>query len=299
MATVDILDAFGYKWAQDGTVEALTDTQWKAGWSFIGATPPSVEQFNKWGQIADEKSNYLYGQISSIFTAMGSVPAAGTATTLRDALRGRLIARRVFTGTQVYTPTVGTTSVDVLVVGGGGGGGGSQSTVAATAASGAGGGGAGWARRRITAAFSGVTITVGAAGIGGITTNPGTAGGTSSFGALLSATGGAGGPFGPQQSVASNASFTLGIASQGVGSLGDMNGDGEYGGWAFYASNPQSGKGGSSIFGGGGVWRTGYATGGDGQKPGAGGGGGNSPPSFGGATGGNGLQGVVIVDEYA
>lgn len=90
MATVDILAAFGYKWGQDGTVETLDEAQYKAGWSFIGATPPSVEQFNKVHQIQDEKSNYLYEQMVAIYAAAGVAPAAGTLTSLRQSLRRML-----------------------------------------------------------------------------------------------------------------------------------------------------------------------------------------------------------------
>lgn len=85
MATVNILPAFTYKWAQDGTAEAIDDAQYKAGWSFIGATPPSVEQFNKVHQVQDEKSNWLYSQMNAIFTAAGEVPSVGDVNSLRDA----------------------------------------------------------------------------------------------------------------------------------------------------------------------------------------------------------------------
>ena len=87
MAIVDILAAFSYKWAQDGTASALDDAQYKVGWSFIGATPPSVEQFNKVHQVADEKSNWLYGNMAAVFTAAGISPTAGNLLALRDALR--------------------------------------------------------------------------------------------------------------------------------------------------------------------------------------------------------------------
>lgn len=88
MATVNILQpAFGIKWAQDGTVEAIDEAQWRAGWSFIGATPPSVEQFNKVHQVQDEKSNWLYQQMLSIFTAGGETPTVGDLNSLRDATR--------------------------------------------------------------------------------------------------------------------------------------------------------------------------------------------------------------------
>lgn len=99
MAAVDILPAFTYKWAQDGTVEALDDAQYKTGWAFIGATPPSVEQFNKVHQIADEKSNYLYGQLKTIYDLTGVVPGAAVVTSLRDALRGTGLFQTAVPGT--------------------------------------------------------------------------------------------------------------------------------------------------------------------------------------------------------
>ena len=59
MAAVDLANVFGFKWAENGTVDVIDDSQWTAGWAFIGATPPSVEQFNKVFQIFDEKTNYI------------------------------------------------------------------------------------------------------------------------------------------------------------------------------------------------------------------------------------------------
>lgn len=69
MATVNIPAAFSYKWAENGTTEAIDDAQYKVGWAFIGATPPSVEQFNKVHQIADEKSNWLYQQMLAVVSS--------------------------------------------------------------------------------------------------------------------------------------------------------------------------------------------------------------------------------------
>lgn len=67
MATVNILQpAFSITWAEDGTVEAIDEAQWKAGWAYIGTIPPSVEQFNKVHQIHDQKSNWLYGRVGSL-----------------------------------------------------------------------------------------------------------------------------------------------------------------------------------------------------------------------------------------
>jgi hypothetical protein len=238
--------------------------------------------------VANGASTVLNANIS----AYASAPILAT-----PAANGRFIGRRVITSTQVYVPTPGTNFVNVTVAGGGGGGGGAQSTGSGNVASGAGGGGGGWAIKRITAGFAGVTITVGAGGAGGIITGASGNGQPSSFGALVSAGGGAGGPFGPQN--VATTPFTLGYAGGGGGSGGDVNFAGGYGGWAFYAPNPQSGKGGSSYGGEGGIWVTGYASGGSAVFYGGGGGGGNCPPSNGGATGGAGYQGVVIIEEYS
>jgi hypothetical protein len=99
MATVDILPAFDYEWAQLGAVEAIDENQWRAGWAFIGSVPPSVEQFNKFGQIFDQKSNYLYGQLKTIYDLTGVVPGAAVLSSLRDALRGTGLFQTAVAGT--------------------------------------------------------------------------------------------------------------------------------------------------------------------------------------------------------
>lgn len=65
MSAVNFFDSFLYKWAQTGSVVTLQDDQYKVGWSFIGSVPPSVEQFNAWGQLSDEKHNWLFGQLKT------------------------------------------------------------------------------------------------------------------------------------------------------------------------------------------------------------------------------------------
>jgi len=97
MATVNILQpAFSTTWAENGTVEAIDEAQWKAGWAFVGAMPPSVEQFNKVHQVHDEKSNWLYQQMLSVFTAAGEAPTVGDLNSLRDSIQANLAAS--FTG---------------------------------------------------------------------------------------------------------------------------------------------------------------------------------------------------------
>lgn len=94
MATVNILQpAFSTTWAENGTVEAIDEAQWKAGWAYIGTVPPSVEQFNKVHQVQDEKSNWLYQQMLSVMTAAGEMPSVGDLNSLRDAIEANLNAR--------------------------------------------------------------------------------------------------------------------------------------------------------------------------------------------------------------
>ena len=205
---------------------------------------------------------------------------------------GRLLGVQYFTspGTSTYTPTQGTNSVVAEVWGAGGSGGRADgSTIGGAGAAG------GYARERITTGFSGVTVTVGAGGPAQSSANTsGTNGGSSSFGALCSATGGGAGP-------ASANAFSGGsrgsIALGGSGTGGDLNLTGGNG-WSI---SPTTGA--AEGFTCGGVPpmlgvgpiaayepATGTKTAG---TPGAGGGGGYV------ANSGAGGNGMVIVWEYS
>ena len=70
MAAMDFFTQFETLWAQTGQVEAIEDNQYKAGWAYIGATPPSVEQFNKVQQLSDQKAAWLFAQIKALATAL-------------------------------------------------------------------------------------------------------------------------------------------------------------------------------------------------------------------------------------
>lgn len=144
---------------------------------------------------------------------------------------------QVFTSSGTWNPPVGLKGIKVTVVGGGGG-------TAPSPSSATGGGGGGSAIKVIASPLvsSPVTVTVGA---GGPTTAP-SAGGTSSFGPFVSATGGAAG-----------ASPTTTAVSGGTGTGGDVNIPGGEGGrnWSGTAQNTAVGKGGdggSTILGMGG-----------------------------------------------
>lgn len=266
---------------------------------------------NKPGVASARLNNKALRQSSAVAAGVAQFFADNQTTDINDALtpsqvaavmgnavQGRLIAIRIITTTQTYVPTTGTRSVVVTVVGGGGGGGGAQTTPGGQWSAGAGGGGGGWAKKRISSGFSGanITIGIGGAGSGG---GAGSSGGTSSFGVVCSATGGAGGSFGNAGSfIGAN-----GFAGGGLGSGGDLNGAGGRGNYAMYSSGPTSGAGGFSILGDGAAWVTasgGPVNGNSATTAGSGGSGGANPASGAiGASGGNGANGACIVEEYA
>ena len=186
------------------------------------------------------------------------------------------VSIRTIVADGVYAPPDGLVYAIVEVIGGGGGGGGS------TAGNGSGGGsGGGYSRKLLSAASIGASqaVAIGVGGTGGAVGVGGTGGGTTSFGVLLSATGGGPGPSGGGMS---------GLPGGGGG--GDVNANGEYG---HQFNGNSGGNGGSSFLGGGGSGGGSTLPGVVGQSYGAGGGGGGNS-----AVGGNGVQGVVIITEF-
>jgi hypothetical protein len=194
---------------------------------------------------------------------LGGVPAASYAQTA-NLPAGGFSNMQVFTSSGTFTVPTGITKVKVTVVGGGGGGGSFNS------GSYLGGGGGGAAIEIISGLTPGgtVSVTVGAGGAYNAT------GGTSSFGAFCSATGGA--PTG------------LG----GLGSGGQLNirgGGGSYGFTNFDTGDYEvPGGGGSSILGGGAPANANANAGG------AYGGGGRSQFNQGNGTAGS--AGIVVVE---
>ena len=81
------------------------------------------------------------------------------------AINEQKLTHQIFTtGSATYTPTAGTNKVLVEVIGGGGAGGGAPATSSVQFSVGGGGGSGAYAKKLITSAFSGVTVTVGAGG---------------------------------------------------------------------------------------------------------------------------------------
>lgn len=215
---------------------------------------------------------------------------------IQGATPGRLMALRVFTSSGTYTPTAGTKSIVVEVVGAGGAGGAAQGTGASQISGGAGGGAGGRAIKRITSPTA-QTLTIGVGGVGN-NTSSGQTGGASSFGSIITAAGGLGGAYGFAGVVGSSGG---GIGGSATG--GDINATGAVGGGVFGIASSAivlSGSGASSQYGGGGTSITGYNTGPSGTGYGAGGAGASATPNNGNpAAGGSGSPGIIFIYEYA
>lgn len=206
---------------------------------------------------------------------------------------------QVFTASGTWTKPAGCIRVRVMVIGAGGGGGGADGGSSQSGAGGGGGGGGGSIEWIDVTGVSSESVTIGTGGSGGAAgNNAGSAGGTSSFGtvAYLQATGGAGG----LSFAASSGNNFCGGSAGGVGSNGSWNFKGDAGGGAFTNGGnlPFAGAGGGSFMGGGGempnstssVGTNGYAYGGGGS-----GGTANTTTD---RAGGNGADGIVVVEEY-
>lgn len=230
-------------------------------------------------------------------------PDAGGAGWVR-AQSGKLQPVAPITANTTYYPSSGAVyMIDVTVVGGGGAGGGGYNTQGITAFGvGSGGASGGIIMGRFTSGFAnGVSILIGAPG----TPSPGAQGGnggTSSFGALLTAPGGGGGGI-----AAVSAGSTIQAGQGAPGAAPTISG-----GTLLFAAAGQpgpngiilpagivSGQGAPSPLGGGGGANTNISTGGSATGPGAGGGGGATPSNSAPTSGGSGGGGVVIITEYA
>lgn len=223
-------------------------------------------------------TDYFIVTINSTSTIELSATAGGTPIALTDDGAGT----HTIAPLAMWTKPSGLMRAEVIATAGGGGG--ADSDNSATKGR-AGGGGGGSAIELIEDVALGATetVTVGAGGLGGTATGAsGAAGGTTSFGAHCSATGGAGGT-----------NTTGGVGGGAVG--GSLNLAGA-GGNSTNNTSPQGGAGGGSYWGGGAAGRYGNAAGTDGRVGGGGGGGSTSSGSS--YNGGNGGGGVVVIREY-
>lgn len=316
--------------AQADDLTSQINADFLRGWGIVGPSDqPTLEDFNAVGYthgqllaylhqvgVAEYNDNQEYhsgslcNYLGEIFSSRtnnntGNTPASSPLSWL-SAGSGRLIGVQTFTSSGVYTPSPGTKSVIVEMVGGGGAGGGSASTTGTTVGCASGGWSGAYAKGRFTSAFSGVTISVGVGGTAAVAgNNQGGTGGTSSFGALMSAPGGLGGG----GSIAGIPPFTQGSTP------GPMSGPtganivglpGEPGGFgvglgtssAGAQANISSGQGGSCMFGNGG-WGSSAAGSRAGNGFGSGSSGAANLISSAAQPSVAGQPGVVIVWEYS
>lgn len=240
------------------------------------------------GQEGTSAQSYLAGDLAQNLWTAGS---AGAMAQIQSIVQSYTVA-----GTYTFTVPSGINFLKkVRLVGAGGGGSGGQGT--ATWSSGGGGSGGYSEGFVVVTPLSPITVTVGAGGTGASNGNGATAnaGGTTSFGPYMSATGGGGGTGGT--STSSGGLPGLGSGGTELNLYGANGGDGNPGGitgtngFAF-----QGGPGGASAFGGGGRTSTvnipsvinGFA-------PGSGGGG-IWGSGAGAQNGGNGADGAVFIE---
>jgi hypothetical protein len=284
----------------------------KAGSDSTTTTPTITVGANAAKTIVDAQGNALSG--------IGDLPAGSMLELVYDGAAFRLVGgfklvtanglekaafpqqqRYYVPGLHTHVVAAGVRKVRLHVYGGGGGGG----TGHATFVGGAGGGSGGYCRKDLVVTpGESLTITVGAGGAGGPvgTTTAGDDGGTSSVstvgaGVVASATGGGGGEAGIDPIPGTPASSTPGVGAGGevnsTGSYGSSgasgtNTNGEYTGYGGAGGNAPGPEG-----GGGGMMSTGSS--GDGAFPGGAGSGGGSATGTN-ARGGDGADGLVIVE---
>lgn len=204
-------------------------------------------------------------------------------------------------GSGTYTPTAGTNSVIVHLLGGGGGAGGCVAQTSNGGNASQGGSGGGYVVHRYTSGFSGLSYSVGAAGTGGANSGAnGGNGGDTTFGALTAGggIGGAGISTANGTSTWSNANATPG-GGAGGGNLINRGGDRSFQGGYGATNHALFPNGANGPFGAGGTANL-NADGGASTGFGSGGGGIiNTTSSAIARTGGAGSGGFILIYEYS
>ncbi len=242
--------------------------------------------------LALTSNNTFLGNISG---GNASPSALGLASTQQALNAVITVKSQKITSTGTYTPCAGLI-YGVYQIWGGGGGGGGVTTTGNLA--GGGGGAGGYSAIIASSATVGAsqTVTIGGGGAAG-TSGGGTGGtgGTTSFGAILTAAGGVGGVGGSGSAIpllggVGGAGSVFGVTTQGMYGFTSTNGVGSF-----------SGAGGSTLLGGNGIGlpetsssagTAGIANSGSGGSGGQAGGGGSAE------TGGAGGTGLFIATEY-
>jgi hypothetical protein len=311
MATVDGLTATAMAAIRDnaivgGTVDAFghliltrhNGTTFDAG-AVFGGVPDATSAIKGIVELATNAET-LTGTDST-----RAVTPAGMASVNGIGLGYRLVQTIKVTVSTTFTKSSypNLRAARIRSVGGGGGGGGGAATSSTQHTQGGGGGGGGYAEKWLLDADipgTAITLTIGAAGVGSSGAN-GSSGGTTSFGTLCQASGGAGG-----QASTPSGLLVAGIGGVGgVGTIGDVLASGSPGHMGLgNATLAIGGPGGSSIFGGGAIGMydgTGAASfAGNNAPAGYGGGGGGAAVNANAVAraGGSGTPGLILVDIY-
>jgi hypothetical protein len=218
---------------------------------------------------------------------------------------GRWIKTTVLTSGTAFVTQMQTTSIFVRVQGPGGGGGGVALNAAGNGTCAGGGAAGSYAEKTfVVTPNTSYTYAIGAGGGAGASGGGtgGAAGGATTFavgGTTVTCPSGLGGTF---IGTAALHNYALGGDSGAVATNGDLNAGGDPGrsGVIIVAGVVGvGGAGGSSVFGRGGPERKTTGAGAVGTGYGCGGSGALSLASGAAAAGGAGMQGVIIVDEYA
>lgn len=210
-----------------------------------------------------------------VIESLGGASQVAPATQSQHAMQlgqavGRLLNIQFITASGTYTKTTGTTKIRVRGVGPGGGGGGTVATSASQSAAGGGGGAGAYGEGIYDATgFTTQSVVIGSPGTG-VSGAYGTAGGTSSFGSLLTLPGGNGGGFGTaaasfaQQGGSGGLPSTAPSGANILGTSGDAGGVGRL----YQLSSVEGGAGGKSPFGATNNYGAvaGYGVGGAGQR---------------------------------
>ena len=281
-----------------GGLTPISDVDYAKGWEFVGANPPTKNDFSYLQNLSDLKSQWLYSNKLQRTDPFGDIKSDGAVKKALSNLglgdgSGRYSKTVVFSSSGSYTWPADVKRIDVILTAGGGGGGGCNAENANQTFSGAGGGAGGTVFATIHATDSNAgpgtyAVTIGAGGGGANGPGSGNNGGNSSF-MTLTALGGQGGQWvGPVNTAGGRG---------GSGSGGyktEQGGDGSDGqaGQALLTGN-----GASSYWGGGG--RAGQLSGNPGVCSGSGGGGAyDNSYSHTSGSGGHGANGVLVIREY-
>jgi hypothetical protein len=232
------------------------------------------------------------GQISGLIAALAALTAGKVAS----------ITEILFTASGTWNKPSNLLFAEIIGIGPGGGGGGALATAAGEHCAGGGGGGGAWAHAFFLAGSLSAShsVTIAAAGVG-VSGAAGTAGGTSSFGVLMTFPGGGGGSLtiasaNPTPAGAGTGATTTGGIPNGRGS------DGKQGAIQIATSTVPvtiAGAGGDTPYGAGGGGRyISPSVGTAANGYGAGGGGANNGPSSAAKAGGSGGPSFILIREF-